>query len=50
MARLNALPYATMCIECQREVERTGIGPADRDESEESRENSLAVDREFDVS
>lgn len=50
MARLNALPYATMCIECQREVERTGIGPADRDESEESRENSLAGDREFDVS
>lgn len=23
-ARLNALPYATLCIECQREVERTG--------------------------
>ncbi len=25
MARLNALPYATSCIECQRESERTGI-------------------------
>lgn len=24
MARLNALPYATCCIECQREMERTG--------------------------
>lgn len=24
MARLNALPYATMCIKCQREIERTG--------------------------
>lgn len=24
MARLNALPYATMCIACQREVERSG--------------------------
>jgi len=24
MARLNALPYATMCIECQREAEREG--------------------------
>lgn len=24
MARLNALPYATLCIKCQREVERTG--------------------------
>jgi len=25
LARLNALPYATSCIECQREAERTGI-------------------------
>ncbi len=24
MARLNALPYATLCIECQRESERYG--------------------------
>src|SRR5215475_1123412 len=24
MARLNALPYATYCIGCQREAERTG--------------------------
>lgn len=24
MARLNALPYATMCIGCQRDVERSG--------------------------
>jgi DnaK suppressor protein len=24
LARLNALPYATMCIACQREVERSG--------------------------
>ena len=24
MARLNALPYATMCIECQRDAERYG--------------------------
>jgi DnaK suppressor protein len=24
LARLNALPYATMCIACQRELERTG--------------------------
>lgn len=27
MARLNALPYATLCIECQREAERTGNVP-----------------------
>ncbi len=26
MARLNALPYATLCIECQREAERHGSG------------------------
>ena len=26
MARLNALPYATMCIDCQRELERSGFG------------------------
>jgi DnaK suppressor protein len=26
MARLNALPYATSCIECQRESERYGGG------------------------
>ncbi len=24
LARLSALPYATLCIECQREAERTG--------------------------
>ena len=26
MARLNALPYATYCIGCQREAERQGSG------------------------
>ncbi len=26
MARLNALPYATTCIECQRNAERDGAG------------------------
>ena len=26
LARLNALPYATYCIECQREAERSGGG------------------------
>ncbi|MCE5269008.1 MAG: TraR/DksA family transcriptional regulator [Planctomycetaceae bacterium] len=28
MARLNALPYATFCIKCQREAERHGGGGA----------------------
>ena len=27
LARLQALPYATMCINCQREAERTGEAP-----------------------
>ncbi len=32
MARLSALPYATSCIECQREFERDGgRGQADND-------------------
>jgi len=35
MARLNALPYATMCIECQRELERSGGGPLGRSEEPE---------------
>ena len=26
LARLNALPYATLCIKCQRESEREGAG------------------------
>jgi len=25
LARLNALPYATLCIDCQRDAERQGI-------------------------
>jgi len=28
MARLNALPYATYCIKCQREAERQGAASA----------------------
>lgn len=32
MARLNALPYATLCIDCQREAERHGgVGGLDAD-------------------
>jgi DnaK suppressor protein len=26
VARLNALPYSVLCIDCQREMERTGLG------------------------
>jgi DnaK suppressor protein len=36
LARLDALPYATMCIECQRELERSGAsGHGHRSESDE---------------
>ena len=44
MARLNALPYATMCIGCQREVERTGFGPASRREEQEEMSGDVEVD------
>ena len=44
MARLHALPYATMCIECQRDSERTGFRP-----SREEAEDSFAGDVELDV-
>jgi len=36
LVRLHALPYATMCIGCQRELERTGGGGASRREAEET--------------
>jgi DnaK suppressor protein len=32
MARLNALPYATFCIECQRENERNGVSESGIDD------------------
>lgn len=50
MARLNALPYATVCIACQRDVERSGASPTGRGETAESREDTLASDLEIDVS
>ncbi len=45
MARLDALPYATMCIECQREIERSGGMGSSRDTYEDS-----SADLEMDVS
>jgi DnaK suppressor protein len=56
MARLNALPYATSCIKCQREAERDGVGgAADVDWSRlldtSSGETELSInDIELDVS
>ena len=48
MARLNALPYATMCIECQRDLERTGSAGGSRHEDrEEQAEETVTGDYEF---
>lgn len=47
MARLDALPYATMCIECQRELERSGPGAAPRRAAEEAGEESLSGELEL---
>ena len=56
MARLNALPYATLCIKCQREAEREGgLGRGDVDWSRlldvNSAESDVTInDIELDVS
>lgn len=47
MARLNALPYATMCIECQRELERSGGYAARREEAEEASEEAVGGELEL---
>jgi DnaK suppressor protein len=48
MARLNALPYATMCIDCQRELERSGSsGSSIRDYAEESAEETMSGELEL---
>ena len=54
VARLNALPYATMCIECQREAERTGSsgsGNVDWGRTDTGADSDLSInDIELDVS
>ena len=48
MARLHALPYATMCIECQRDLERSGGGAAGRrEEPEEASEEAVGGELEL---
>lgn len=48
MARLNALPYATMCIECQRDLERSGAGgPVTRGYAEEAAEETVSGELEL---
>lgn len=48
MARLNALPYSTTCIECQRERERLG-GPGGGDEDWGKVLDSENSDREINL-
>jgi DnaK suppressor protein len=54
VARLNALPYATYCIECQREMERTGEAPnasSDWSRVDDSSDADVSLsDLEIDVS
>lgn len=55
MARLSALPYATLCIECQREAEKYGtVGNGDTDWgrlTDHSGDNEHSInDLEIDVS
>jgi DnaK suppressor protein len=48
LARLNARPYATMCIECQRDLERSGSSGMSRyDDREEQAEETVTGDLEF---
>ncbi|PHY03416.1 MAG: molecular chaperone DnaK [Planctomycetaceae bacterium] len=51
MARLNALPYATMCIACQRDVERMGLGSAQfLKDSEDLDNQTVSGEMELDLS
>ena len=51
MARLNALPYATLCIACQRDVERMGLGSAQfLKDSEDSDNQTVSGEMELDLS
>ena len=46
MARLNALPYATMCIDCQRDLERSG-GSGRRETAELPSEEAVGGELEL---
>lgn len=43
--RLNALPYTSVCVACQRELENN---PALREELEQKAEQEMAAENEFD--
>lgn len=48
MARLNALPYATLCIDCQREAEK--LGDSDRGGSDWGRVLDSGNDGDYSIS
>jgi len=47
LVRLNALPYATMCIGCQREIERYGSLEALREDLAARGEETVGGELEF---
>jgi len=50
VARLNALPYSTLCIKCQREAERDRNWMQDHAVSDWSSVKDAEGDREMDIS
>ena len=48
LARLNALPYATLCIDCQREAEK--LGDAGRNDSDWGRVLDSGSDGDYSIS
>jgi DnaK suppressor protein len=49
LARLQALPYATLCIKCQRKAERNGSAPSSPRDMRKLLESVSDADLEMDV-
>lgn len=49
MVRLEALPYAVLCIECQQDAEKAGVQPSDWSQMLNTGDDTL-LDMEVDVS
>ncbi len=50
LVRLQALPYATCCINCQQELEKAGLSGAPADWSQILGDDAIISDLEMDVS
>lgn len=50
LIRLQALPYATCCINCQQELEKAGLSAAPADWSQILGDDAIISDIEMDVS